>query len=419
MRPLTMVLAAMAATVALNGAQAADSPPRRDVSYGAYIINGSNLTQIAGPTKTPAKAQVTGSFTMPPNPPAGQNQTRYPQGHVLNIPTGPIGYTNILTSGGMSTQLVVGGTDAGVVFVNPNAPLGDFAVAINGAGTAAPNVAAMLVAQDGALYRAGTSGVVQATIRIYTDNPNGTDGQDTGMNAVFTPVGGLAAAAETLGFADFNWVQTITIRAGEKDRANTDLTHDAPRTHLDPLPGGYAYLDPDTGTWTTGRIDGAFPYYYDPLDATSLGLDARKTGDAFLQFFDQPHNPCFSGGALVGQAFCNFYPEPDPVLDVWAFTTSLVGVDKFTGLPSDPLFSFTWTSSFNADSSIYGEGGVRKFATADPTLVGQGGVRLLTVNGVAAAVPEPGAWTLMMLGFGLLGWALRRRGRAALQGQRV
>ncbi|WP_293379098.1 PEPxxWA-CTERM sorting domain-containing protein [Phenylobacterium sp. SCN 70-31] len=39
---------------------------------------------------------------------------------------------------------------------------------------------------------------------------------------------------------------------------------------------------------------------------------------------------------------------------------------------------------------------------------------LRTADPVAAAVPEPGAWALMILGFGAAGAALRRRRGLAL-----
>jgi hypothetical protein len=31
-----------------------------------------------------------------------------------------------------------------------------------------------------------------------------------------------------------------------------------------------------------------------------------------------------------------------------------------------------------------------------------------------AAVPEPGTWALMLLGFGCIGWRLRRRNRRSI-----
>jgi len=42
---------------------------------------------------------------------------------------------------------------------------------------------------------------------------------------------------------------------------------------------------------------------------------------------------------------------------------------------------------------------------------------LMSVNGILSAVPEPASWLSMLLGFGLIGGAMRRRdnrGRTAL-----
>ena len=36
-----------------------------------------------------------------------------------------------------------------------------------------------------------------------------------------------------------------------------------------------------------------------------------------------------------------------------------------------------------------------------------------TLNGVAAAIPESATWAMMIAGFGLVGFALRRRVRAS------
>jgi hypothetical protein len=35
---------------------------------------------------------------------------------------------------------------------------------------------------------------------------------------------------------------------------------------------------------------------------------------------------------------------------------------------------------------------------------------LMSVNGILSAVPEPASWLSMLLGFGLIGGAMRRRG---------
>lgn len=88
-------------------------------------------------------------------------------------------------------------------------------------------------------------------------------------------------------------------------------------------------------------------------------------------------NFAFSGPGPVDPAsWVAFNPQPDPPGDV------LGGTFAFGGVAGDPIFSFT----------VQLDG---RFLTFSPA-------------------PEPAAWTTMILGFGLLGATLRRRGRRGL-----
>jgi hypothetical protein len=49
--------------------------------------------------------------------------------------------------------------------------------------------------------------------------------------------------------------------------------------------------------------------------------------------------------------------------------------------------------------------------TGDSYSVGNAGLATLTVSSAAAAVPEPATWAMMLLGFGLIGAALRKPGQ--------
>lgn len=138
---------------------------------------------------------------------------------------------------------------------------------------------------------------------------------------------------------------------------------------------------------------------------------------------------------LIGAAYTNNVAN--------AASTTLYGIDAFTdslvrstspnagayvntsldGTPfvplgvllgaSDPLgfdiSGLTGASFFSANGSFYGI----NLTTGASTLVGQIGTEGIT--GIAlgvAAVPEPGTWAMMLIGFGAIGVAVRRRRRS-------
>ena len=67
--------------------------------------------------------------------------------------------------------------------------------------------------------------------------------------------------------------------------------------------------------------------------------------------------------------------------------TQFVGGPLFTGTAANPIFS---EGTFNLRSIVSGSSTLR-------------------ISQVAAAVPEPGTWAMMLLGFGAVGYSMRRR----------
>ena len=69
--------------------------------------------------------------------------------------------------------------------------------------------------------------------------------------------------------------------------------------------------------------------------------------------------------------------------------TQLTGPDLFTGSAASPIFNI---GTFNLSGGF------------------SSGASTLTISrAVVAAVPEPGTWAMMLLGFGAVGFAVRRR----------
>lgn len=84
-----------------------------------------------------------------------------------------------------------------------------------------------------------------------------------------------------------------------------------------------------------------------------------------------------------------------PYIKLFLHTGSLVG---YTGGPL--------CSDFNIAPAYCGFASVAYAANGAYSAIASGG---LTPSIVQAAVPEPAAWAMMVAGFGLLGWTVRRR----------
>jgi len=96
-------------------------------------------------------------------------------------------------------------------------------------------------------------------------------------------------------------------------------------------------------------------------------------------------------GSDGGPAYLGFYRADG----------SLIQLLSFSGLP---LVS---SLGFQRDGGVHDIRGV-SYWNADVTGMGLAAIRF----DVPSAVPEPSTWAMMLLGFGLIGWTVRRRGRA-------
>lgn len=147
-----------------------------------------------------------------------------------------------------------------------------------------------------------------------------------------------------------------------------------------------------------------------PLQFRSVIDPASTTGTSSLGDFTYSTSTCLSAGGVTsaGTFIIDFAED--------AFNGTFAGGSTPTGTPgiSDTAWLFTilgGTGRFEGASGTFNGIGVTD-ATIRPALVTIDFVG----NVVAPAVPEPGTWGMMLLGFGAIGLAVRRqRRRTGLQ----
>jgi len=106
--------------------------------------------------------------------------------------------------------------------------------------------------------------------------------------------------------------------------------------------------------------------------------------------------------------------SPDFSLDLLAGNTYYFGI--ISDSPLDVGFSFFGSVSQSGLTATGNNSNYTNYAT--PSFVGTGGANINLVllgTQAAGAVPEPATWAMMILGFGAIGWSVRR-GRKSAQG---
>lgn len=97
-----------------------------------------------------------------------------------------------------------------------------------------------------------------------------------------------------------------------------------------------------------------------------------------------------------------------------AFDQNGVLLGTITGNNADGVFTGT-----TADDAFYGAtnaGGISMLTITDPSGIEIDQIQYGLLAQIIGAVPEPGTWAMMLLGFGAMGWRLRRiRRRRALR----
>ena len=217
----------------------------------------------------------------------------------------------------------------------------------------------------------------------------------------FTPPNGenLETYAQRCGFSSFSWQQQITSLAAPNGFIPVQPTLVNPANlsangSLQVLPGGPTIYDPVIGGYTY-QVDAynpnPYPFYYQtpiyfnpspPYTGTLCTVPVNPVvvggcpevfpwvidpGDLTLSFLDAPALGSLPSGEQIA-----------------SFITSLVGVtfaaDGITAIPSSPLFTWTWYSTFNARPL----GGISQTSLSYPIDPGSGtgGVTITSINGI-------------------------------------
>ena len=253
----------------------------------------------------------------------------------------------------------------------------------------------------------------------------------TSMLVVATPVSPgmtIQGVASVLGYSNLDWVQEFVGLPNPSpyyECHSVSCTTDTQLTSTD-----VPFNDPPLYGYTYDK-GGTFPFYYDPATLSEQVFDAEYvdgqwTGpsvetNSTLALYDSPADDCLPGGS--GNA-CGGHEATTGELEFRDYLVGLVpcsapGVgqcDSEGFQPSAPIpfeydgvtvTSIVWTDSFNGDAgTVYtgasgdtGSGGVAVINLAPvDALSGSGGV-----VAVPPSVPEPSAWTMMLLGFTGLG----------------
>ena len=224
--------------------------------------------------------------------------------------------------------------------------------------------------------------IIKDSVIVSRIGTKSKSGDPTSINASFKPNFNLtlAQAADSCGFDNFNWQQTVELLPFPSPFFavnNPSIPLSAPPAFFDPVEGGYTY-DPII---TNNR----YPFYYN-----NSNYPKPLRTDSMLIFGDTPSNSFLTG------------------YDYMKFTTRLVGVSQ--GKVIDPdLYEFMWISNYNGNS-----GGIARISNdllADPDS-GTGGVRILSINGIPVnnySAPEPSTIYLFSLGLAGLLFGKRRK----------
>lgn len=207
-----------------------------------------------------------------------------------------------------------------------------------------------------------------------------------GALAIVLSAGAQAATLANAGF------ETGDLSGWEAPAGNVDVVTEADDALIGSVFGEH-FTAPEGSYFarlTAGPVSGDYTLLFQPF---TLTVNSRMSFfAAFLAFDYAPY-------------------DDDAYVRVFSLTSSETVFASSVGAVGDQGHT-SWarfTSGELAAGDYVFEAGVRNIDDPDAAYSSQ-----LLVDGVAIAVPEPGAWALMLLGFGATGAALRLRRRVAL-----
>jgi hypothetical protein len=258
----------------------------------------------------------------------------------------------------------------------------------------------------GDFFTPSGAAIVNNAVTPYVGTPSGTPSANgLAMFANFTPNGGLslAQAAAAMGYAGFDWQQTIT------NWANPDL-HDNSGVLLVPVPPDQPFLDPPAGG-----------YSYNPCGVSAPFSTGAQTANPFYYSPTAYPNDCFTVARHVSGNTLNFGDEPmDHQLtatqiangNIPMLTTDLVGYTNPSPgvyVPGPSLFEWTWNTTYNGSIGSASRSANLPGQPLDPCDTCSGHVTITSINGVPVPEPSPfipfASGVLAMLGFG---WKVAR-----------
>ena len=144
-------------------------------------------------------------------------------------------------------------------------------------------------------------------------------------------------------------------------------------------------------------------------DLFSNMIAGTGAGDYSIQF--EYYSPTAGGGG----SFVGLIPTSTTVtVPPWDLFDDWLATDTPGAYPT--LYAFSsgadWTSvtiNFSITSNTAWGLKIEDFGGSSPYIAGDAYIRNLTVS----SVPEPATWAMFLLGFGAIGWTLRRRAVAA------
>jgi hypothetical protein len=153
-----------------------------------------------------------------------------------------------------------------------------------------------------------------------------------------------------------------------------------------------------------------------------MGINVDANGQASISAVDGRLGSLafvLDGGSTFARALFNLAPVPGNQLNEATLVTfSYLNADGTTGTQTTGLTNLGLSTNGNNWLGISGNAGERftgiSFATNNSTVAGVDSFQQLRLGGVSA-VPEPTTWAMMLIGFGAVGYSMRKRPSRQLQ----